>query len=186
MTRSRKRRDSTEIFSREEREEYDDLMYDAGHDEAGNLLPSHEIQERMHTLLLDAVQSGRTWAQYVLDDDTRAGHLARHRRWRKVREFVSTRFGDRLATKPAAMSIKRASLAGASVVWQPTLWQDMGRPELLQIIAGAQVRAGSEQITISIARRLVHLLDETGEDLVSVALESAGRSLDDYLLGEAA
>lgn len=183
---ARKAQDAEDILSPAEREEYDGLMYDAGHDEHGNLLPSGEIKERMHGLLLDAVQAGRTWAQFVLDDDAREGHLKRHKRWRDRKEFVSTAFGGGFATKPAAMSIRRVSTADASAVWQPTLWQDMTRAELLQIVTGSQMRARAEQVTISIARRLIALLDETGAESVSTALEAKGTSIDEFLLDEAA
>ena len=59
------------MLSAEERAEYDALLYEAGYDTDGQRRPSGEIGDRMHRLLADAVQAGRTWAGYVIDDDAR-------------------------------------------------------------------------------------------------------------------
>lgn len=149
----------------DERGEFDDLMYDAGYDAAGKPRPSHEIGERVVTMLRDAAyQAHRPWAGYVLDDLVRAAALGRWKQWAKQRDVVSVRTDDGTAlpvtvSKPALMSIRRQDAEGASY-FQPTMWDDMTRDELLQVIARAQNSIQTSRDTVVTARRVLALLDQ--------------------------
>lgn len=174
--------DIRKMLSGEERAEYDDLMYTARFYDDGKSRPSHEIGERMHKLLLDAVQAGKTWAEWVLDDDVRAGHLARSKKWDRVRRYVLTRRGPVIVRRSAVMAIMRRHPITQEPGWFDTEWVDMDTEELLQVIAGARHRLESAKETVATARQLLRLIDETGADTVGEALEQRGLSIDEYLL----
>ncbi|MBB2914905.1 hypothetical protein FHS43_006217 [Streptosporangium becharense] len=174
------------MLSPEERAEYDALLHEAGYDDNGEQRPAHEIKERMHRLLQDAVQAHRTWAGYVLDADVREGHHRRFKGWDRARQVVSTRHGGRVVKRSAVMSLRRRDPDNGRTYWQGTFYPDMTREDLLDVINGSEVRIGSERITIATARRLVALLDETGAATVAEALEARGVELETYLLEESA
>ncbi|MEV8636560.1 hypothetical protein AB0395_33425 [Streptosporangium sp. NPDC051023] len=174
------------MLSSEERAEYDALLHEAGYDDNGVQRPAHEIKDRMHKLLQDAVQAGRSWAEYVLDDDVREGHHKRFKRWDRVRQVVTTRYGERVIKRSALMSLRRRDSVSGRTYWQGTFYPDMTREDLLDVINGCEVRISSERITIATARRLVALLDETGVATVTEALKSRGVELETYLLEESA
>lgn len=174
------------MLSPEERAEYDALLHEAGYDEAGEQRPAHEIKERMHRLLQEAVQAHRTWAGYVLDADVREGHHRRFKGWDRARQVVNTRHGERVVRRSAVMSLRRRDPDNGRTYWQGTFYADMTRQDLLDVVNGAEVRIGSERITIAMARRLVALLDETGAATVATALETRGVELETYLLEESA
>lgn len=172
------------MLSPEERAEYDALFHEAGYDEYGEQRPAHEIKERVHGLLQDAVRAGRTWAGYVIDDDVREGHLKRFKGWDRTRQVVSTRYGERVVKRSAVMSLRRRNSETGRTYWQGTLYPDMTREDLLDVINGCEVRIGSERITIATARKLLVLLDETGGSTVRDALDARGLELQEYLLQE--
>lgn len=175
--------DFRERLSREERAEYDDLLYQAGFDDFGNRRRREDIKERMHELLLDALQAGRQWAQYVLDDDVRAGHLARFKRWNRQREVVHTKNGDAFVRRSAVMALRRKDPVTGESFWQDAAWKDMDSEELIQVIVGCNTRIASERIGLDIARRLLGLLEETSAETVEEALNARHMSLDEFLTG---
>jgi hypothetical protein len=170
------------MLSAEERAEYDDLMYTARFYDDGKSRPSHEIAERMHALLLDAVQAGKPWAQWVLDDDIRAGHLSRSKKWDRVRRYVLTRHGAVIVKRSAVMAIMRRHPITQEPGWFDTEWTDMDTDDLLQVIAGARHRLESAKEAVATARRLLRLIDESGAETVGEALEQLGMSIDEYLV----
>lgn len=174
--------DIRNLLGREERAEYDDLMWNARFYGDGKSRPSHEIAERMHDLLEDAIQAGRQWAQWVMDDDARAGHLRRSKKWDRVRRFIFARDGEKVVKRSAVMAIRRHSPGIQETGWFDAEWVDMTTDELLQIIAGARHRLESAKEAIATARRLMRLIDETGAETVGEALERRGMSIDEYLL----
>jgi hypothetical protein len=174
--------DIRNMLGREERAEYDDLMWNARFYGDGKSRPSHEIAERMHDLLEDAIQAGRQWAQWVMDDDARAGHLSRSKKWDRSRRFILTRDGDAVVKRSAVMAVQRRNPDTQETGWFDTEWVDMTTDELLQIVTGARHRLESAKEAIATARRLMRLIDETGAETVGGALEQRGMSIDEYLL----
>ena len=174
--------DIRNMLSREERAEYDDLMWNARFHGDGKSRPSHEIAERMHDLLEDAIQAGRQWAQWVMDDDARAGHLRRSKKWDRVRRIILTRHGEKIVKRSAVMAVRRRNPEIQETGWFDAEWVDMATDELLQIITGARHRLESAKEAIATARRLLRLIDETGAETVGEALKQRGMSIDEYLL----
>lgn len=169
------------MLSSEERAEYDDLMYTARFYDDGKSRPSGEIGDRMHALLLDAVKANRPWAEWVLEDDVRAGHRLRSKKWDRVRRYVLTKKGEVIAKRSAVMAILRRHPITQEPGWFDTEWTDMDTDELLQVIAGARQRLESAKESVAIARRLLRLIDETGAETVGEALEQRGLSINEYL-----
>lgn len=164
-----------------EREEYDALMTEAGFDGLGKPYPAAEVAGRMHDALLDAVQAGRRWAEWVIEDDTHSGHLSRWKRWSRQRLTVSTPVGDRMVERSAVMSMQRRDPESGQPYWQDTFYPDMTRDDLVALAATCQGRMESERITLSTARALIALLDETDAGTVADALASKGATLDGWL-----
>ena len=153
-------------MNQDDRAEFDDLMFEAGLDDAGKPLPSHEIGERVRDALHKAAdQAHRGWARALLDDLERDACLKRWKAWHRRREVIEVGEGDAkqtvVTTKAAAMSVRRSSEEGT--YFQATFWRDMTRDELGQIIAGSSKRIASERRSIMVARRLLNLLDRVPE-----------------------
>lgn len=153
------------VLTPDERGEFDDLMYDAGYDSAGKPRPSHEIGERVVMMLRDAAyQAHRAWAGHVLDELVRSAALAQWKQWAKQRTVVEVRTDDGTTkpvtvSKPALMSVRRQDEEGRAY-FQPTMWDDMTRDELVQVINRTQANIRTGQDTIATARRLLSLLDQ--------------------------
>lgn len=178
------------ILTPEERHEYDDLMYEAGYDEAGKARPSHEIGPSVVAMLRDAAyQANRTWAGYILDHLTESAALNRWKQWAKQREIISVRTNDGeedeaiTVSKPAAMSVRKRDLDSGRSYNQMTIWDDMSRDELLQVIASAGSRIRTDTETILTARRLVALIDRVPEaETPGQAARSLGTDVAAYLV----
>jgi uncharacterized Ntn-hydrolase superfamily protein len=170
------------LLGEEERAEYDDLMFKARFYDDGKSRPSHEIADRMHDLLEDAIQAGRQWAQWVMDDDARAGHLSRSKKWDRSRRFILTREGEVIVKRSAVMAIQRRNPDTQETGWFDTEWVDMTVDELMQVITESRRRQESARETVAIARKLVRLINEAGVETVGEALEQRGMSIDEYLL----
>jgi uncharacterized Ntn-hydrolase superfamily protein len=170
------------LLGTEERAEYDDLMWNARFYDDGKSRPSHEIADRMHDLLEDAIQAGRQWAQWVMDDDARAGHLARSKKWDRSRRFIHTREGDAIVKRSAVMAIQRRNPDTQETFWSDTEWVDMTVDDLTQVVTESRRRQESARETVAIARRLMRLINEAGAKTVGGALEQRGMSIDEYLL----
>lgn len=173
--------DIRRMLSDQERAEYDDLLYTARFHDDGTSRPTGEIGERMHALLEDATQAQKPWAQWVMDDDARAGHVNRSKRWDRVRRVVSTRAGDVIVKRSAIQAIKRLDKETGAMFWEDAHWADMNADDLSQIINGGEQRIQSAKEVTGIARSLLGLIDSTGQGTVADALESIGVSIDDYL-----
>lgn len=169
-------------LSPDERARYNELLYAAGYDETGKARPSAEIPDRLHALLLDAVQAHEMWAQYVIDDDTRAGHLKRFTRWNKVRDVVDFSDKSLLVKRSAVMGIRRRRKDTGAPEWRQTSWEDMTWDEVAQVLDAAQARAGSEMVTVAVARKLLHLKSRAPRSTGPAdACASLGTSVKDYL-----
>lgn len=168
------------MLSDEERAEYDALLYDATHHRDGARRKSAEVGDRFRELLHDAAQSGRQWADWVMDDAMIAGLLKAANRWCKERQVIETPIGERLVTKPAAYGIRRKTTDG--VMEQLTLgWGEMTEADLDQLIAARTTQILAESDTVTIAKRLKALLVRTGKAPVAEALAALGMDLETFL-----
>jgi hypothetical protein len=171
----------------EERDEFDELMYDAGLDSLGKPLPSEVIGERVVASLREAAyQAHRPWAGYLLDDILRAGALEHWKHWHKRREVIQIGEGDAskpvTTTKAAAMGVRRRHADTGRIYHQQTIWDDMDREALEQLVADANKRIGTEQRTIATARRLLTLMDEAPDAATArEAAEAQGTTVAEYL-----
>lgn len=152
---------SEHILTPEERDEYDAILYDAGYVN-DKPRPSHEIGRNIVALLVDAEQAGREWARWVLADFREAGALAKFGKWRKQRDVVTVAGKSYTVDKPAAMGVRKRAEDGTTY-YQATLWADMTRDELEQIIARSARQIESEGQTIATAKRLLLLLNRVPE-----------------------
>lgn len=173
-------RDVRRTLTPEERNEYERLVYDATHNDDGTARASSQIGPELHRLLVDAEQAHREWATWVREDAEISGLREVGKKWMREKEVITTRIGTRTVTKPAAYAIRKQSASGKSA-FQPTLWPDMTGVELKQLVASAGVRINAERDTIATARRLLDLIEQTGAEPVSVALERIGMSLEEFL-----
>lgn len=175
------------MLSQEEREEYDALLFEAGYDEAGGRRPSGEIGDRMHALLIDAVQAGRPWAGYVIDDDARRGHLARFKRWDKARHILTVNHESVIVPRAAVMGVKRRDPGTGEMVHQQALFAEMSWVELAGVMESAQGRIASDLITVGTCKKLLALaLRCPGSSGPTEACERLGLDLHAYLVGDEA
>lgn len=175
----------TDYLSPEERAEFDTLMYEAGFDEHGKPRPSHEIAARVVQMLREAAnQAHRAWANYVLEDLTTSGAMARWRSWSKRREVLTVAGESYVVSKAAAVGVRKQSSEGRTY-YQMTFWADMTRDELRQVIDRSAKEVESERQTIALARRLLELLDKAPKaNTVAEAAASLGVDVEDYLSGQ--
>jgi hypothetical protein len=174
-------------LSPEERAEYDALLYDAGYDEHGDRRPSGEIGDRVHDLLADAVRAGRAWAGYVIDDDARMGHLARFKRWDKVRALIEVNHQSVIVKRSAVMGVKRRDAETGASYDQQVLYAEMSWSEVVYVMESAQVRISSEQITVGTCTKLLALKLRCPESAGPAdACVRLGIDMQDYLTEETA
>lgn len=173
---------SEHILTPEERGEYESLLYDAGYDDAGKPRPSYEIGRRVVDMLREAAgQAHREWARWILDDLAVAGGLRRWRTWSKARDVVTVAGKSYTVTKPAAVGVRKRSVDGRTY-YQATLWDDMTREELEQVIARSAKQIDSEGKTIATAKRLLSLMSRIPEaSTVAEASAALGITTEAYL-----
>jgi hypothetical protein len=174
------------MLSVEERAEYDATVFEAGFDRAGKRRPSHEIGEHFHALLLDAIQAKRPWAQWVMDEDARAGHIRRFKAWDRTRQPVHTKDGERIVRVSRVQAVRRRDPETEAMFWQDTEYEDMGVADLDSVIAGMDGKIAPLLHNRETARSLRDLVEQTGAATVREALKRRGMSMDNYLLGRAA
>lgn len=169
-------------LSAAERAEYDQMFYDATHDASGVVLPTREFGERLRMVLEGALQSGRSWPQWLLDDLIEAGLKRRGKDWLKESEVISIANGESVfVSKSARIGVERVQEGGGDRAYQQVLWRELTENELRQIIRTASNRRKAEGITISTAKRLLKLCKKHGVDNVSAALALEGVTLDEFL-----
>lgn len=180
------------ILTPKERAEYDDLMFDAGYDSAGKPRPSHEVGARVAKALRAAAdQAHRTWAELVLEDLVETAALHRWKQWQKQREVVEVRTDAGapkavVVTKPAAMSVRRIDADSGQAYYQLSIWDDMTRDELLQVIHRSSQTIKTSRDTSLTAQRLLALLNKVPEaKTVADAARALGTDVASYL-GEVA
>lgn len=173
------------MLSAEERAEYDALVFEAGFYEDGTRRPSHEIADRFHDLLLDAVQAKRPWAQWVLDEDARAGHLRRFKGWDRIRHPVQTRKGGRVIRLSGVQALRRRDPETEALFWQDTELGDMDSDDLDSVIEGMRGKIEPLTYNLETAKSLRELLDGQPKGTrVKTVLAGRGLTINQYLLGE--
>lgn len=174
-------------LSPEERPEFDALFEEAGLDEIGNPLPSSEIKARMRSLLRDAVQAGRPWAQYVLDDAADDGLLAAWKRWNNEQKRMRTLHNGAIVPVRAVRGTRRRDPETGQVVNQQSFWREMSWADVRQQLDDSRKRINAERITESIANRLLALLLDCPESMgPAEACERLGIDMQSYLVGDEA
>lgn len=174
----------SQMLSPDERREYEELLTEAGYDADNRKRPSGEIADRIHALLLDAVQAGRPWAQWAIDEDARAGHLKRFTAWESTKRTVQTLDGERIVTRRAVMALRVKDPETGEWFWRGEDLAQMVRRELEEIMLYAKRRRHSDAVLLATAARLLRLLDEAGADestKVASALERVGMTIDEVL-----
>lgn len=175
------------MLSNEERAEYDALVFEAGFDESGTRRPSHEIAERFHDLLLDAVQAKRPWAQWVLDEDARAGHLRRFKAWDRIRNPVQTKSGGKLIRLSRIQALRRRDPETEALFWQDTDYEDMTAGDLDSVIDGMRGKISPLTHNLETALSLRTLVDgQPAGTKVRDVLAARGVTIDEYLTNRAA
>lgn len=183
----RKKNDIRRMLSTEERAEYDALVFEAGFSDQGQRRPSHEIADRFHQLLLDAVQAKRPWAQWVLDEDARAGHLRRFKAWDRIRHPVQTRNGGKVIRLSGIQALRRWDPDAEALFWQDTDYGEMNGQDLDSVIEGMRGKIEPLTHNLNTAQNLRKLVDgEPDGTKVNDALARRGLTIDEYLLGGAA
>lgn len=171
-------------LSPDERAEYDQIFYDATHDASGNVLPTRAFGERLRHGLEGALQSGRAWPQWVLDDAVESALQRRGKDWLKDSEVITIANGkSAFVNKSARIGVERDQEGGGDRAYQQVLWDDLTEAELLQIIRAANSRRKAEGITISTAKKLLNLCKKHGVVTVAEALKAEGVGLDEFLVG---
>lgn len=169
-------------LSPEDRSEYDELMLEAGTDEAGDVLPSREIGPRVLEALNNAADNAhRQWAVDILADIFAAGCLKRWKDWNRGRAVITVAGESYVTTKAAAMSVLKKGDDGAKY-FQLTFWEDMTRGQLAQILGAAAKRVDAEKTTMATARRLMALFDGAPAALtVREAADELDVDIEEYL-----
>lgn len=168
-------------LSAEERTEYDQIFYDATHD-GGVVLPTRDFGERLRIALESALQSGRRWPQWLMDDLVEEGLKRRGKEWLKESEVISIAAGESaFVNKSARIGVERAQDESGDRAYQQVLWSDLTENELRRIIQSASNRRKAEAITVSTATRLLKLCQKHAVTTVSEALALEGVSLDEFL-----
>lgn len=174
-------KDIRSILSHEERAKYDALIFEASFDQEGRRRPSYEIADRMHAMLLDAVQAQEPWAQWVLEADARAGHIRRFKRWDRIRNLVRTKDGGRVVRLSGIQAVKRRDPVTQTMFWADTELEAMSREDLDGVIAGMRGRIEPLEMNIRLAQKLHQLCVDQNAPTVGSALKSVGKSLNEFL-----
>jgi len=168
------------MLSPEERQSYDEIVYDAIHDESGNVRPTAEFGSRFLAGLEDAEKFGHQWPRWLISDVAEAGLQRRAKEWLKQKDVISIADGESaFVTKAARMGVLRRN--GEAVGYQQVFWSDMTVGDLLGVIGSATKRREADGINIITAQRLLDLCGAHGVSTVSEALDLEGASIDEFL-----
>jgi hypothetical protein len=174
-------------LSSEERSEFDALFEEAGLDEFGNPRPAHEIKARMRRVLDDAVQAGRTWAQYVLDDALEDGLGKAWKGWNNEQRRMRTLHNGVIVPARAVRGTRRRDPETGQVVHQQSFWLEMSWEGVRQQLGDSRKRIDAERVTESIAARLLELLLDCPDSAGPAdACERLGIDMQDYLVSDEA
>ena len=169
------------MLSPEERELYDNTMYDAVMRPDGTAYPTREIGDRLYSQILNLAASGHDWAEDFIATCATQSMGRRGKEWAKSQSLIETPDGDRIVSKSALVATKRRSASGKKDVDQLVLWEQASRDDLIQVIARDQRMAHGLGIEIATAKKLLDLINRHRCESVSDALSAAGITLQDFL-----
>lgn len=173
------------FLSPEERVEFDAMYEQAGLDMFGKARPSDEIKSRLLSMLQDAVQAGRKWAGYVLDDAVEEGLFKSWKDWNNEQERMRVYYNGVIVPARAVRGTRRRNQDTGRTVHQQVLWREMSWEQVRQQLDDSRTRIAAEQITISIAARLLELKLRCPESTGPLdACERLGLDFDTYLSAE--
>lgn len=163
----------------EDRQLYEDMLYDAIVLPDGSCRPTVEAGQRLFDALHHA-SATHEWAHELIALAARQSLGSRARVWAKSQDLIDTPFGQRTVTKSARLAVKRRNKDGVRVD-QLELWEAATTADLTALInRNAQMRDGLE-VDISIAVTLLQLCQKHGVDNVHDALNAEGTDLQSYL-----
>ena len=163
----------------EERQMYEDMLYDAIILPDGSNRPTIEAGQRLFDAL-DHAADTYEWAHELIAVAARKSLGTTAKEWAKSQELIDTPFGQRTVTKSARLAVKRRNKDGARVD-QLTLWEAATTADLTALInRNSQMRDGLE-VDISIAVKLLQLCQKHGVENVHDALNAEGTDLQSYL-----
>lgn len=163
-------------LSHEEQQELNQLLHDATFHADGTPCRVGQYGPRAHVLLIDAVKAGRPWAEWVLESALHAGLQARVKRHVKATTRATLAVTDSFAVDRAAVfGVPRKE--GSVQVALPGLTKD----DLNYLIGATNSRIESERHNRLMFRRLLKILDKSGQPTVAGACLSLGLSLDEAI-----
>lgn len=159
--------------------EYEQLLRDAATYSDGSMRPITQAASRLDRALRT---SGKPWAEPMLTDARFTGHRERIRNWKRRANTTTTRRGERTATLPGTVAVRRRDDAG-NVYWQSIPWEQCRMADLHQVILSEDGHAGAHALMADTGRALVKLLAEHRTvEYVQEALNIEGVTLDEYLI----
>lgn len=170
----------------EERAEYDAAYEEAGLDPHGNPRPSDEIKTRLLARLEDAVQAGRRWAGYVMDDALEDGLLKSWKDWNNEQNRMKVIHNGVIVPARAVRGTRRRDSDTGTVMYQQAFWREMTWEDVRQQLDDARKRIDAEKVTVSIATRLLELKLRCPESAGPFdACDALSVDFEKYIAGEA-
>lgn len=171
-------------MSREEKNEYEDLMREACGDPAAGVKVTGHIGKRLHELLLDAEQAGRLWARVVLHEDVIHGHQARAKAWLKKQSVVNMAWNGKVVGVTTRVGVRKRSLNG--IEFAQKLFDQMTWEELADHIETITTQTSALLVNKAAADRLMDLRDLCPSSVGPAdAASQLGTTVDAWLATEA-
>lgn len=184
-------------LNEEERADHDALMEEAGYGapvaalitgapyESWQPTPysSDQIKGNLVRMIDDARQGGqRQWAHHLYDDAVADGLLSHWKAWNNNDRKLKVFHNGLVLPARAVRGIRRRDESGA-VVHQQEFWAEMSWDEVIQEITKADARIAAEQVTKSIAVKLLKLKVQVPDSATpGEACRQLGMDIQSYLL----
>lgn len=170
----------------EDRELYDDTMFDAVMSADGTTRPTQEIGRRLYDAMINLAGKGYEWAEEFIAACAITEAAVRAKKWAKEQRVIETPDGDKLVSKSGYVAAKRRDRSGSKNVDQLILWETATLDDIEQVIRRDAQMINGLKIEMSTARFLRDLMIRTGTTVVSDGLAAEGWSdLDSYLRSQA-
>jgi hypothetical protein len=170
----------------EDRELYDDTMFDAVMDADGTARPTQEIGRRLYDAMINLSGRGYEWAEEFISSCAISEAAKRAKTWAKDQRVIETPDGDKLVSRSGYVAAKRRDRTGAKNVDQLVLWETATLPDIEQVIRRDAQMINGLKIEMSTARFLRDLMIRTRTTVVSDGLAAEGWSdLNSYLSSQA-
>jgi len=170
----------------EERELYNDTMFDAVMRSDGTSYPTQEVGQRLYDAMINLAAHGHAWADDFIAGCAISAAGKRAKEWAKQQALIETPDGDKLVSKSGYVAAKRRDRSGAKNVDQMILWESATLGDIEHVIRRDAQMINGLKIEMSTARFLRDLMIRTGTTVVSDGLASEGWSdLNSYLSSQA-